>query len=448
MQKTDYFASSRGNTLYIILSSLIIIGMAVYLPIISIMALGLLILFGIYMKHPSWVYMIVIGTFSLSMDKIFRMQMMGFDASSFYKLLILFFILPIFMRYGLKKQFIYPALVVGYLFVQSYFLSVMPSKMSPLDPFKAFLGLVVPFLLLMVNFPKEVSKRIIRVLAWLPVFSLIGGLILQQLGMLSIANLEGSGVSRLQGANIAAHLGMLCFISICVCLMEIRYKNQVTLNYALTLTHFIILIQTGTRGPLLALIPIVGMYLIDHVGKFVKGRTSALLPVVLFLAAVSVMVVLQWDNYELRQESKGLSGRDSAWAFFTKKANEFPIFGQGLGSALVANDGSIFSGFTVPHNEYIRFYYDGGLVGALLIFGALLFVYKKVYSKLNRLVKPYFVGMIVGFSIYSFVDNTLSTIHLIAPFCVYLNALYQISDEKRVVSDNPQEFVHRKEIVQ
>ncbi|WP_336759345.1 O-antigen ligase family protein [Paenibacillus sp. USHLN196] len=448
MQKTDYFASSRGNTLYIILSSLIIIGMAVYLPIISIMALGLLILFGIYMKHPSWVYMIVIGTFSLSMDKIFRMQMMGFDASSFYKLLILFFILPIFMRYGLKKQFIYPALVVGYLFVQSYFLSVMPSKMSPLDPFKAFLGLVVPFLLLMVNFPKEVSKRIIRVLAWLPVFSLIGGLILQQLGMLSIANLEGSGVSRLQGANIAAHLGMLCFISICVCLMEIRYKNQVILNYALTLTHFIILIQTGTRGPLLALIPIVGMYLIDHVRKFVKGRTSALLPVVLFLAAVSVMVVLQWDNYELRQESKGLSGRDSAWAFFTKKANEFPIFGQGLGSALVANDGSIFSGFTVPHNEYIRFYYDGGLVGALLIFGALLFVYKKVYSKLNRLVKPYFVGMIVGFSIYSFVDNTLSTIHLIAPFCVYLNALYQISDEKRVDSDNPQEFVHRKEIVQ
>lgn len=448
MQKTDYFASSRGNTLYIILSSLIIIGMAVYLPIISIMALGLLILFGIYMKHPSWVYMIVIGTFSLSMDKIFRMQMMGFDASSFYKLLILFFILPIFMRYGLKKQFIYPALVVGYLFVQSYFLSVMPSKMSPLDPFKAFLGLVVPFLLLMVNFPKEVSKRIIRVLAWLPVFSLIGGLTLQQLGMLSIANLEGSGVSRLQGANIAAHLGMLCFISICVCLMEIRYKNQVILNYALTLTHFIILIQTGTRGPLLALIPIVGMYLIDHVRKFVKGRTSALLPVVLFLAAVSVMVVLQWDNYELRQESKGLSGRDSAWAFFTKKANEFPIFGQGLGSALVANDGSIFSGFTVPHNEYIRFYYDGGLVGALLIFGALLFVYKKVYSKLNRLVKPYFVGMIVGFSIYSFVDNTLSTIHLIAPFCVYLNALYQISDEKRVDSDNPQEFVHRKEIVQ
>ncbi|WFA82913.1 O-antigen ligase [Paenibacillus amylolyticus] len=448
MQKTDYFASSRGNTLYIILSSLIIIGMAVYLPIISIMALALLILFGIYLKHPSWVYMIVIGTFSLSMDKIFRMQMMGFDASSFYKLLILFFILPIFMRYGLKKQFIYPALVVGYLFVQSYFLSVMPSKMSPLDPFKAFLGLVVPFLLLMVNFPKEVSKRIIRVLAWLPVFSLIGGLILQQLGMLSIANLEGSGVSRLQGANIAAHLGMLCFISICVCLMEIRYKNQVILNYALTLTHFIILIQTGTRGPLLALIPIVGMYLIDHVRKFVKGRTSALLPVVLFLAAVSVMVVLQWDNYELRQESKGLSGRDSAWAFFIKKANEYPIFGQGLGSALVANDGSIFSGFTVPHNEYIRFYYDGGLVGALLIFGALLFVYKKVYNKLNRLVKPYFVGMIVGFSIYSFVDNTLSTIHLIAPFCVYLNALYQISDEKRVVPDNPQEFVHRKETMQ
>ncbi|WP_145407376.1 O-antigen ligase family protein [Paenibacillus xylanexedens] len=448
MQKAAFFASSKLGALYLVFASLFIISLAIYVPIVAVMALMALILLGVYMKHPSWVYFVVVGTFSLSVDKILRMQVMGFDSSSFYKLLILFFILPIFLRYGFRKEMIYPALAVGYLFVQSYFLSDMPDKMSPIDPFKSFLGLVVPFLLLMVNFSKEINMRIIRVLAWLPVFSLIAGFFLQQMGMLSMVSFEISGVNRLQGANIAAHLGMLCFISICVCLIEIRNKHHVILNYALTLTHFIILIQTGTRGPLIALIPIVCMYLFDHVRKFAKGRAGALIPVVLFLAAVTVMVFAQWDNYQLRQESKGLSGRDSAWAFFTNRANEHPVFGQGLGSALVANDGSIFSGFVVPHNEYIRFYYDGGFVGALLFFGALFFVYLKVYRRMNSLVKPYFLGMILGFLVYSFFDNTLSTMHLIAPFCVYLNSLYLTSTKQNPEPEELPKLAPRKEILQ
>jgi O-antigen ligase len=424
MQKTGILAAFNVKTINFLIFSLLIIIAAIYLPLFSVIFLISLILLGVYIKQPSWIYFVLIVTFSLSIDKIFKVQLAGLDSLSFYKLAILGFVVSLFLRFGFIKIMSYPALAIGFLFVESYFLSDLPSKVSPLDPFKAFLGVVVPFLLLMLNFPRGVNQQIIRVLAWLPLFSLGGGYLLQQVGILSIFNLEISGVTRLQGANIAAHLAMLCFISICVCLIQIRQGKQVVLYYLLTLTHLVILVQTGTRGPLIALIPIILVYLFDQLRGFIKGRVSALIPLFLFITAVAYMVFAQWDNYEMRQESKGLSGRDVAWNYFIGKANEYPIFGRGLGSTLVANDGSIFSGFVVPHNEYIRFYYDGGLVGAILLFLSLLLVFRAVYQKLGGMLRLYFVGMIVGFLTYSFFDNTLSTIHLIAPFCVYLNTLY------------------------
>lgn len=152
---------------------------------------------------------------------------------------------------------------------------------------------------------------------------------------------------------------------------------------------------------MIALIPIILVYLFDQLKAFIKGRVSAIIPLILFVVAVAYMVIAQWDNYEMRSESKGLSGRDVAWNYFIGKANEYPIFGRGLGSTLVANDGSIFSGFVVPHNEYIRFYYDGGLVGAILLFLSLLLVFRSVYFRLGGMIRLYFAGMIIGFLTYS-----------------------------------------------
>lgn len=89
--------------------------------------------------------MILIVSFSLSIDKIFNIHLAGLDSLSFYKLAILGFVVSLFLRFGIRKELIYPALAIGFLFVESYFLSDLPSKVSPLDPFKAFLGVIVPF---------------------------------------------------------------------------------------------------------------------------------------------------------------------------------------------------------------------------------------------------------------------------------------------------------------
>ena len=53
------------------------------------------------------------------------------------------------------------------------------------------------------------------------------------------------------------------------------------------------------------------------------------------------------DKLLARSKSDGgtvlnLSGRDEAWQFFLDKAHDSSLFGKGIGSILLANDGSIF----------------------------------------------------------------------------------------------------------
>lgn len=105
----------------------------------------------------------------------------------------------------------------------------------------------------------------------------------------------------------------------------------------------------------------------------------------------------------------------------------------------VANDGTLYKGFVVPHNEYIRFYFDGGYIGAILLMFSLLAVFILVYRALASPIKPYYLLFIAAFLIYSFSDNTLSTVQFIIPFCWYLNCLYRSSQP----TDSPQKEVIR-----
>ncbi|MGM3026349.1 O-antigen ligase family protein, partial [Bacillus cereus group sp. BC309] len=84
------------------------------------------------------------------------------------------------------------------------------------------------------------------------------------------------------------------------------------------------------------------------------------------------------------------------------------LFGKGIGSILLANDGSIFGGFVVPHNEYIRFYYETGYVGSILLLGTFIFTFWLIYRELDKKIRLYYISFVIGTLIYSFSDNTFS----------------------------------------
>jgi len=241
-----------------------------------------------------------------------------------------------------------------------------------------------------------------------------------------------AGVYRLSGANIAAHLAMLAFIGASVALYEAVRSGSRGLGVwnILALSNLFILVETGTRGPLIALVPMIAVFLASGVLQaFRRGLVQAvslLVPV----GAGAALLFMKFETYLMRQSEKGLSGREYAWVYFWEKTQETPLFGHGLGRVLTANDGSLYSGFLVPHNEYLRFMYDSGMIGALVLFAAIAWVLAAVAKRLAGWERWMFGAFIVGFCIFTFTDNTLSTIQITAPLCCFINGLYLTSRGK------------------
>ncbi|WP_261807790.1 O-antigen ligase [Paenibacillus sp. N3.4] len=286
----------------------------------------------------------------------------------------------------------------------------------------------------MIKWKRETAQRHIRIICLLPLISVGTGIILQLVHVYAFLNVEFTGAVRVQGANIAPHLAMLAFLGITIALIETkRNPASVKFYYATLAANFAVLIATGTRGPILAMLAMAAYYFYDMVKQYMQGKLMLIIPLVCSLTLIGAAVYVQWDNMTKRSFERetgtgiDLSGRTEAWSYFLNDVKDSPLAGRGLGAVTVANDGSLYAGFVVPHNEYIRFYYDAGYIGCMLLFLSLLIVFVSIYKVVPRRIKVYYAAFILAFFMYSFSDNTLSTVQFIIPFCWYLNCLYVLS---------------------
>jgi O-antigen ligase len=372
--------------------------------------------------------------------------MFGIEILSLYKLVILMLLVPCILVNGLRFKLSPPLWAMLALILLTFSFSIWLPEMSTSIAVKAFIGLSLPFVLLLINWKKEVAEKQIRIITLLPLVSMLIGVVLQAANIHSLVAVEFTGAVRVQGANIPPHLAMLAFMGVAIAFIEIKRSTQhIRFNYIMLGLNFFILVITGTRGPILALVLMVLYYFYDISRAFLKGKKKYLIPLLCSLLVITAAVYMQLDNLKKRSFERttetgiDLSGRAEAWEYFLNKAADSPLAGRGLGAVTVANDGTLYGGFVVPHNEYIRFYYDGGYVGAILLLLSLLAVFLMVYRVLLPAVKPYYLLFIAAFLIYSFTDNTLSTVQFIIPFCWYLNCLYRSSQ----LADSPQKEVIR-----
>jgi teichuronic acid biosynthesis protein TuaE len=371
---------------------------------------------------------------AISYQYLIQLSIGGLDLLSFYKLVILMLVIPAMLYYGIRLRFSLPIVALGLMVIISYLLSDWHESLSSSGPIKAFIGLAIPFVFLMMKWRPKAAVKQIEMFCYLPLISVITGALLHGAGIHPFYVIEFTGAFRVQAANIPPHLAMLGFIGFLIAMIEVkRNPKRMMYFYGLAGINFAILLSTGTRGPLLAAIPLILYYVFDLIKGYLRGKVMLIIPLMIFFIVAIAAGYLQLDNLKKRSldgvETNGsvdLSGRAEAWDFFLKGASSNPMFGRGLGSSIVANDGSIYEGFVVPHNEYIRFYYDGGIVGAVLFFGSLLIVFIMVLRRMTKGLRPYVAALIIGFLIYSFSDNTLSTIQLTLPFFWFLNVLYSL----------------------
>lgn len=408
-------------------------------PVNSFLFLVLLTAAAGLLIKPAVIPMVLLLLSAITLDFIFNFTIAGFDAGTLYKLSIIIVILLSVKLYGMTLKFIAPLIVFSIFLLLTYTAADFHPRLGMMTPFISFLGMGAPFLVLLVKWDKKIAGWIILLVTLLPLFSVSVGLMLQFTGQHEVWHQEYLGANRLQGANIAAHLAMLAFLGFCASIIEIKRRTgRKLLFFSLAAVNFVIMFSTGTRGALLASVFIIMVFVFDYLKDYLKGKIFALIPLALFSLTLIGVVLTQWENILMRSFNAhstaigiNISGRDIAWRFFMAETKGAEIFGQGLGASLVANDGTLYQGFTVPHNEYIRFFFDTGLIGLVLFFTAFLYVLVIIGLKLPQRIIIYYFSFITGFLVYSFVDNTLTTIHFIVPFLFFLaalNALYEARD--------------------
>lgn len=354
----------------------------------------------------------------------------GMELQALHKLAMVALLVPVLLRYGIVWYRLLPLAALALAFLVTMLWGDPHLIMSPGEAGKALIGLAAPLLLLPVRWPRRQAGQLLGLLLFLPLVSLAAGTLLHAAGLYPVYMMEFTGAFRLQGANIPAHLAFLAFTAFAAAIMLWRRWPQYSLFlYTMMGTNFLILLLTGTRGPLLAAVPLVLVFLGDLVRRLARGRSGLIVPLVVITGLISTAAVWQLDNLRKRSFTRtgeagiDLSGREEAWRFFLDKAGESPWFGRGLGAVLEANDGTLYTGFAVPHNEYIRFYYDTGLIGVTLLFVALLTVLLFWARRLAGSGQLYGLAFAFGFLLYSFTDNTLSTLQFTVPFCLIISAL-------------------------
>lgn len=432
---TSYMQPLPLVTLPLSIIAALVIGLAIAgEPVLAAAGVIGVTLFLFSAMSPERMSYVILITSVISFQFFVEIDLAGMDMQSLYKIGILAISIPAVMRYGVYRRLMVPILAFMALVPLTYLFADLHPLLTMSAPVKAFIGIASPFILLIIRWPRKVAEMHIRLLCFLPLVSVAFGVMLEVSGVQPLFMPEFTGVLRLQGANIPAHLAFLAFIGFSVSVIEVKRNPQrMIFYYVMMAVNFLIMLLTGTRGAIIAALAIVLVFAFDLIKQFLKGKTALFLPLVGFIAILVVSVYLQVDNIKKRSFERetesviDLSGRSEAWTFFMDGVKDSPWFGRGLGAVLVGNDGSLYEGFVVPHNEYIRFYFDGGIVGVTLVFAALLFVFITLYRRLTPGIKLFYVAFILGTLIYSISDNTLSTVQFILPFCVYLNAIGNMS---------------------
>ncbi len=107
------------------------------------------------------------------------------------------------------------------------------------------------------------------------------------------------------------------------------------------------------------------------------------------------------------------SGRSSASSEFYAIAKESPLFGHGLGSGPITRIHQ--QGFLAQHNEYLRFFLEGGYIGGGVVVLAIVLAIGTCVALAPRSIRFELAGVGVALASLSFIDNTLTSINLIVP---------------------------------
>lgn len=153
-----------------------------------------------------------------------------------------------------------------------------------------------------------------------------------------------------------------------------------------------------------------------------------------------------YTRYEIGGVSISTSGRNTMWPIVFDSAMKHPVFGGGLGSSQEA-----LGEFIQPHNEYLRVWHDGGIIGVgLLVFAFItwLLQLRRQFAWAVRTSRPHpeielaALFTLLGIVLAAITDNGFMYMFVDAPAGLLIGAAFGVRLFEQPVPVRPFTVVH------
>jgi O-antigen ligase len=384
----------------------------------------LALLLWISWRKPTLVFLLALAALALRPQLLWG----GPDVDSAWGLsqsLVLFGLALNALRYGVRRTINWPILALILVLGLNLAFGNLHPKLTLAFMLGSLAVLALPFAFTQVVLAPGSRPIYAAVIMLTPLLSVVLAVLLDVADIRPLTLLGWSNHARFEGATgNAAVFAMLGFSGLVVALHESTRPGR---GYAgpLAALNFVLVVITITRMAVLASLVFALAYALlseDLRAQWRAHRTQALLILGVAIGALA----LCWQTVEGRMfvgpdDEINMPGRQDLWPFYYQEFLFSPIVGRGLGAGFVAA-ADWLPGLTAPHNEYLHLLVNGGVVGFVLVAGAIVLWYRDLLRLAAPGDRPCLLALIPAIALYSVTDNP-SFYSSALPIYAYLGVL-------------------------
>jgi teichuronic acid biosynthesis protein TuaE len=346
-----------------------------------------------------------------------------------YKLLLYACFVPLLFKRGVVARKCAPLVAYAVVTILSEAFGTRLPGLTTSQTVSSFASLSLAWLVFAINWDWRRDHILLKALAWVPIVSVLVGLVLQAAGILSL--FSHASPPRLGGATTTAWLGTFGVCAVMACIALYRREQWKPAKW-IGFIDVAILGATLTRGAILA-IGIVVLPLLVRFGRrqlsteSITGVAKLGTAVVAAIAGAAILVPgLQErnENAFTYNAARGVvvhevaSGRFQAWSFTYEQAKVNLAFGRGLGAGPIVGNNIPGSprGFVAQHNEYVRMLLEVGIIGGVILLMTMIMTMVSLIRRSPPRVRADLAAGAVAFALYSITENTLSAPPLAVAF--------------------------------
>lgn len=194
---------------------------------------------------------------------------------------------------------------------------------------------------------------------------------------------------------------------------------------------------TGSRGPFLSIVCMFLLFLKFVLNKPISKK-DIIFSFLIVILVFSILIKLNWadkvytEGWTSRANLASFSWRVSHWKNFLKYDSlVYFLFGHGVGTAdfILSSVYDAPQPEILPHNDYLRLYWDIGVFGVALFLNLVFSVIKMLYRSSN--IDNYFILLTYLILICtSFTDNLIYFTYPLFIFCFIASFLKKDGDAK------------------